>query len=310
MKIPGYVDLQVNGFIGIDFSSENLLEEDFVKASLALLSRGTAAFLPTVITSEESLYKRNLPLIARCMKRPEFKGKLLGIHVEGPFVSKEPGAVGAHNPAWTRLPDISFFNQMQEWADGQIKLITIAAELPGAAELTKHAVKNNVTVSLGHQLAKAADLARCADAGAKLLTHLGNGVPNMLARHPNPIWDGIAEDRLTAMIITDSHHLPASVIKTIIRAKGADRTIITSDASPLAGLAPGKYRASGNDVVIEESGLLHNPVKQCLVGSSATMQKCMKFLSSLQILSEKELQKVGFYNPLAVIGVKPEAIEI
>ncbi len=106
LDIPGFVDLQVNGFVGVDFSSPDLTEESFVRACRALLQRGTAAFLPAIITSPLEVYERNLPILARGIALPEFRGRLPGIHLEGPFISPQPGAVGAHNPAWTRPPDL------------------------------------------------------------------------------------------------------------------------------------------------------------------------------------------------------------
>ncbi|MEI6423903.1 MAG: N-acetylglucosamine-6-phosphate deacetylase, partial [Lentisphaerota bacterium] len=158
------------------------------------------------------------------------------------------------------------------------------------------------TVSLGHQLANSADFAKAAAAGAKAMTHLGNGLPNLLPRHPNTLWDGIAEDSLVAMIITDGHHLPPSVIKTIIRAKGVDNCVVVSDAAPIAGLKPGKYRNLGGEVVLDKSGRLYNPVLNCLSGSSFNMTKCMNYLKGLNLLSEKELIKIGYENPLKLIG--------
>jgi N-acetylglucosamine-6-phosphate deacetylase len=308
-KVPGFVDVQVNGFLGVSFSGGEITETDFIRVSKELLKRGTAAFLPTVITSSEEDYKRDLGIIAKAMKAPELQGRVLGIHAEGPFLSSKPGAVGAHNPDWVRRPDIEFFKKMQEWADGEIKILTIAAENEGAAELTKYAVSQGVTVSLGHHLAAYDDLRRCADAGATLLTHLGNGIPNEVNRHNNAIWSGMACDGLTAMIITDGHHLPPPVIKAIIRAKGIDNIIITSDASSIAGMPPGEYVALGNRAVIEENGLLHNPDKKCLVGSSATVMECANHLASLGFLSPEEVFKTAFTNPLKAIKVDPASIK-
>jgi N-acetylglucosamine-6-phosphate deacetylase len=112
LGIPGFVDLQVNGFVGVDFSSPDLTEESFVHACRALLGRGTAAFLPTIITSPLDVYAHNLPIIARGITLPEFQGRLPGIHLEGPFISPQPGAVGAHNPAWVRPPDLELLQQL------------------------------------------------------------------------------------------------------------------------------------------------------------------------------------------------------
>jgi N-acetylglucosamine-6-phosphate deacetylase len=309
IKVPGFIDVQVNGFLGVNFSEDSLSESEFIRVSKELLNRGTAAFLPTIITASEEDYKRNLPILVKAMKSTELGGRALGIHAEGPFLSNKPGAVGAHNPDWVKAPSIEFFKKMQEWADGQIKILTIAAENEGAAELTKYAVSQGVTVSLGHHLATYDDLRRCADAGATLLTHLGNGIPNEVNRHQNAIWSGMACDGLTAMIITDGHHLPPPVIKSIIRAKGIDNTIITSDASPIAGMPPGEYFTLNNRAVIEGNGLLHNPDKKCLVGSSATILQCVNYLASLGFLTPEEIVQVAFTNPLKAIGVDPASIK-
>lgn len=303
----GYVDLQVNGFLGVDFSDPALTEEDFARVCRALLAQGTAAFLPTMITSSLDTYARNLPLMASVMGRGEFAGRLPGVHLEGPFISRVPGAVGAHNPAYVRAPDVDVLAQLFDWAGGRVRLLTLAAELPGADELARFAVERGSAVSIGHSLFTTADLDRMADAGATALTHLGNGLPNVLPRHDNPLWAGLAHDAYTAMVIADGHHLPEPVLRVALRAKGADKLIVVSDASPVAGLPPGRYHFLDNDAILEPSGLFHNPAKQCLVGSSATMAQCMAHLASLDELSGDGLDQVGRTNPLTLIGVDAPA---
>ena len=157
------------------------------------------------------------------------------MHLEGPFISKNPGTRGAHKPNWIIPPDLAVFDRYMELAKGKIKMLTMAAELPGADRLCKHATNHGVIVSLGHQDATAEDLQRLVDAGARSLTHLGNGIPMEVPRHNNPVIAGMANDNLTAMIITDGHHLPVHLIKTIIRVKGVDRIVVVSDSSPIAG---------------------------------------------------------------------------
>jgi len=310
-NIPlGYVDLQVNGFLGVDFSSPDLTEADFIRACRALLAWGTVAFLPTMITSPLDVYARNLPLMARVMAREEFESRLLGFHIEGPFISREPGAVGAHNPAYVRESDVALLEKLLDWADGRVRLLTVAAEVPGADALARFAVERGITVSIGHSLFDTADLDRMAEAGATALTHLGNGLPNLLPRHDNPMWVGLAHDAYTAMVIADGHHLPVPVLKTMVRAKGADKLIVVSDAAPVAGLPPGRYRMLDNDAVLEPSGCFHNPDKQCLVGSSATMTQCMAHLAGLGEMSEEALMKVGRSNPLALIGANLSKLEV
>ena len=304
MKLTtGFIDLQVNGFLGVDFSDPGLTEDDFVRVCRALLAQGTAAFLPTVITSSLDTYARNLPLMASVMARDEFQGRLLGLHLEGPFISRVPGAVGAHNPAYVRDPDVGLLAQLLDWAEGRVRLFTLAGELPGADALARFAVERGVAVSVGHSLFTTADLDRLADAGATAITHLGNGLPNMLPRHDNPLWVGLAHDAYTVMVIADGHHLPEPVLRVAVRAKGADRLIVVSDASPVAGLPPGRYHFLDNDAILEPSGRFYNPEKQCLVGSSATMAQCMAHLAGLGELSDEALVKVGRTNPLRLIGL-------
>ncbi|MBI4978949.1 MAG: N-acetylglucosamine-6-phosphate deacetylase [Spirochaetes bacterium] len=308
MTLPGFVDLQVNGYLNIDFSSDSLTTASFMEACNALFEAGTAAFLPTIITSPAGLYERNLAIIADVMKRDAYRGRVLGVHLEGPFISKEPGAVGAHNPAYVIKPDTAMLSRWQTISGGAVKLITIAAEAEGSEAFTRFAVANGVAVSLGHQLATYADMKRLAAAGARASTHVGNGVPNMLPRHENPIWAAAACDGLSAMLITDGHHLPPQVITTIVRAKCILGTIITSDASPLAGMPPGEYQTLGNRAVLEPGGRLHNPDKQCLVGSSAVMLACANHLNTLSIVSPKDIVTMGLHNPLALIGMRTSDI--
>ncbi|MFA5292329.1 MAG: hypothetical protein WC496_04755 [Phycisphaerae bacterium] len=298
------IDLQVNGYMGVDFSSPDLNEADFTKACEKLVKHGVTAFLPTVITSSEKLYRKNLPIIARASERAEFKKHILGIHIEGPFISKLPGSVGAHNPKWTRKPDIDFLNKMQDWADGKIKILTMAAELPGAAKLCEYAGKKGINVFLGHQNAQLSDLEKMAKAGAKAITHFGNAVPNMIDRHNNILLYGLACDKLAATIITDGHHLPAHLIKTIIRVKGIENIAVISDASPIAGLPPKRYRTLGNEVILEENGYLHNPKKKCLVASSSTIVECVKYLDSLSFLTKQQIKKITYDNPLKLINAQ------
>ncbi|HLR32482.1 MAG TPA: amidohydrolase family protein, partial [Fodinibius sp.] len=309
MEIPGFIDLQVNGYAGVDFSNPELTEEKFVHACKELIRQGTVAFLPTIITSSTTTFKRNLRLMAGVIKHHDLQDAICGFHVEGPFISGEDGARGAHNADWVRKPDIAFLDKLYKWSDENIALMTIAADTEGAADLCRYATSElGIAISLGHQLASEEELEELASAGARSLTHLGNGIPGLLPRHHNPLWAGIACDDLSAMIISDGHHIPPSIIKTIIRTKGVSNTIVVSDASPIAGLPPGTYNTLGNDVILEESGRLYNPETGYLVGSSSKMLDCMNYLQSLNLLSHEELLDVGFYNPLKLVDVDASAI--
>ncbi|MFA7174042.1 MAG: N-acetylglucosamine-6-phosphate deacetylase [Kiritimatiellia bacterium] len=300
-EIPGFIDLQINGYQGVDFSDAGLSAESCAAACCGILQAGTAAFLPTIVTSSLSTYEHNLPIIAQAMKMPEFKGRVLGVHVEGPFISPEDGARGAHPLRHVKAPDIRTLEQLIQWSEGNIRLLTVAAELEGAEQLIAYAVSQGITVSLGHQMADEEAVRVATAAGAKCLTHLGNGIPSTLNRHQNPIWAALAEEDLTAMIITDGHHLPRSLIQLFLRINGSDRVVVTSDGTALTGMPPGSYHMFGADVTLDESGRLYNPLTGYLAGSGSNMLQCMNYLASLQLLTLEELVQVGYTNPLNLI---------
>lgn len=297
------VDLQVNGFRGVDFSSPELTVDQIIEAAERLAEAGTMAFLATMITSPMEVYRRNLPILASAANHPRLKGRLLGVHLEGPFLNSGEGARGAHNPDWMIAGDSKRLQELIDLAEGTVRLLTIAADIDGAETITRVAREHHIAVSLGHHLANAEQITRLRAAGATAITHLGNGLPRMIDRHANSLWPSLADDALTAMIITDGHHLPPDLIRVIVRAKTAARIVVTSDSSPLAGMAPGHYHSLGNDCILDPSGRLYNPATGYLVGSSATMKQCMDHLASLNILSADELDAVGYANPLKLIGM-------
>jgi N-acetylglucosamine-6-phosphate deacetylase len=295
--------------MGTDFSAPGLTAETVERITRDLLSRGTLAYCPTLITSDPENYRTNFREVVKAMKDPEIGRHILGIHLEGPFISPEPGAVGAHPRQHVLEPDVKTFDRFQEWAGGNIRILTVAPERPGCEELIRHATRQGVAVSIGHHMASDGDMERAVRAGAKLCTHVGNGIPNLIHRHENPLWWQLSCDELTGLFITDGHHLPADLIKTALRAKTVDRFIVTSDASPLAGMPPGKYTVFGSlPVAINQAGLIYSEESKSLAGSHSTIMQCMNHLASLDLLSENELWKVGFENPLRALGMKPSDV--
>jgi len=300
----GFIDMQNNGWMETDFSQPGLTLERMKEITRELVSKGTIAYCPTIITGDLDTYRTNMSIVARAMKDSEIGPHILGIHLEGPFISPEFGAIGAHPKEYVLDPDPAAFDRIQEWAEGNIKILTVAPERPGCEELIRHAAKQGVIVSIGHHLAKDADMEKAVNAGARLCTHVGNGIPNQIHRHDNPLWWQLAEDKITGMFITDGHHLPADLIKVALRSKTPDRFIVTSDASPLAGMPPGKYMIFGSlPVVISETGLIYSEKSQSLAGSHAVILECMNHLASLNLLSEEELWKVGFLNQIKLLGL-------
>jgi len=237
----GFVDIQVNGILGTDFGADGLTLEAARQAARELIRRGTVAFCPTVVTASEDTYRRVLPVLADLMDDPEVGGHVAGIHLEGPFISPVPGPRGAHQERFVRPPSIELFDRMMEWARGRVAILTVAPEVPGALELIRHVSSLGVVAAVGHHNADGDTLQAALDAGARLATHVGNGISAQIDRHNNPIWWQLACDDLFCSFITDGHHLPGPFIKTALRAKTPERAIIISDAVMLAGCPPGVY---------------------------------------------------------------------
>ena len=302
MKKPGFIDIQVNGYKGIDFSSPDLTIDNIRTAARELGMAGTTAFCPTLITGPVAAYENPLRVIAQAMRDPELKHRILGIHLEGPFISPLEGARGAHPLQHIIPPSVEIFKRLQNWADGNIKIITLAPEMEGATPLIRHAFENGTVVALGHHMAGRDELKEAVLNGARACTHLGNGLPDMINRHRNPLWWELACDELAGIFITDGHHLPPDFIKVALRAKTASRFIVVSDAVRIAGLPPGEYEMSGAKITLATNGRISFKNTPYLAGSSATMLECMNYLSSLELLDEEDLWRAGFDNPLRLLG--------
>lgn len=301
MKKPGFIDIQVNGYLGIDFSDINLTENDVLQAVDELAKRGTAAICPTIVTCAPEIYEHNLPIIARAAKQSDQK-RILGIHLEGPFISPEEGARGAHPPQFILPPSIEMFDRFMDLAEGMISILTLAPETEGAIDLIRHASSQGVVCSAGHHIADKDTMAAAVSAGASLYTHLGNGMPSMIKRHDNPLWWALACDDLSGSFITDGHHLPEDFLTVALRAKPRNRFIVISDSTSIAGLPPGTYDSLNAKVELSESGRISLAGTPYLAGSSANMLQCMNHLASFSGLCEDELWDVGFNNPLKLIG--------
>lgn len=294
-------DLQVNGYLGTGFSSPELTVESARTALRQYLANGAERCLPTVCTTSRGAYNRVLPLLAGVLEEPEFADRVPGLHLEGPFLNPAPGAVGAHPPGHVVPPDWDLLRRLNDLAWGKIRLVTIAADQPGAAELCRHCVAAGIVVALGHHLASYDDLCRLRDAGARALTHLGNGLPNQVHRHENPLLAGLACDGLLAMVIADGHHLPAYVVKLVLDCRALEDVIVVSDAAALAGLPPGSYRDGEREVVLEPNGRLWLPSRECLAGSSSTLADCARQLAAWGY-PEATIRALTHDNPARLIS--------
>ena len=195
--------------------------------------------------------------------------------MEGPYVSPDDGYRGAHPHADVAAPTLDDFRRRQDAAAGRIVLVTLAPERPGALRLIEHLVDAGIRVALGHTAATPPQIADAINAGATLATHLGNGCPQLLPRHPNVIWDLLSADALAASVIADGHHLPPATVKSLIRAKGARRTILVTDAIAAAASPPGRYSVAGVECDLDDDGRVSLPGTPYLAGSSLTMDRAI-----------------------------------
>ncbi len=267
---PGFVDMQVNGYMGIDFNSLATKASDIERVCYRLLEQGVTSFYPTVITnSYENLVKLTCEISSAISKKELVKKMIPGIHLEGPFLSMEDGPRGAHHLNHIKQPDWEFFKRLNESVNGLIKIVTLSPEWEHADEFIKSASNSGVLISIGHTNATSEQIQRAVKAGAKMSTHLGNGAHVKLPRHPNYLWDQLAEDDLAATVIADGFHLPPSVLKVIEKVKN-EKMLIISDSVALAGLPAGDYIASvGGEVTLTEEGRLHLKGEPRLLAGSA-----------------------------------------
>ena len=302
--IPGWIDLQVNGYKGVNFSDSNLSIEDIEFVSMELFKQGTLGYCPTIITSPLEIYKRNLPLISQASQSKK-GAQILGIHLEGPFINPEFGPRGIHPEKYIVPPSIELYECFRIWADNSISILTLDPERKGSLSLIKHIIKTSKTVvSIGHHMAGKEIIQKSVDAGVRAATHVGNGLADTIHRHNNPIWPILAEDRLTGFFITDGFHIPKEMIKVCLRAKGISKFIVTSDLVHFAGIKPGNYVINNIPVILEPNGFLHREGTSLPAGSVSTMMECMNFLASIAELNEKDLLKIGYENPLNLLGKK------
>jgi len=270
IELPGLFDLQVNGFGGVDFNAPDLTADRVVEALDRMRATGVTRCLPTLITSPFDEFAASARVLAR-VSDPA----IAGLHMEGPYLSAEDGARGAHRRAHVTAASVDDFERRQDAACGRIALVTLAPEVPGALPLVEHLAASGVRAAIGHTAATPAQIGDAIAAGATLATHLGNGCAQMLPRHPNVIWELLAADEVAASFIVDGHHVPPATVKAMLRAKGSGKAILVTDAIAAAGCAPGRYRIGGVECELGADGRVSLPGTPYLAGSSLTLDRAI-----------------------------------
>ncbi len=271
---PGFIDLQVNGCAGCDYSSEGFAAADPQRIVSLLAASGTARHVPTLITGPQRRLVKNLQTLAQALENtPDLSAAVVGIHIEGPYISGEDGPRGAHDAKYVRDPSLSEFEAWQEAAAGRIKIVTVAPEKKGALDFIANVSRRGVVVAIGHTAAAPEQIREAVAAGATMSTHLGNGSHSRLPRLQNYLWEQLADDRLYASIIADGYHLPASVLKVFTRSKGLDRLVLVSDIAVAGGRAPGRYAWGDIEVEVHADGHISLAGTEFLAGAGHMLDR-------------------------------------
>ena len=294
---PGWIDLQVNGFAGVDFNAPDAPHDEIARSIRVLFSTGVTRFYPTVITGPEEAMTGALRNLAAARESLPEGRAIEGFHVEGPHISPEDGPRGAHPRQWVRPPAVEEYRRWQEAARGGVRLVTVAPEVPGALPYIEALAAEGVVVSIGHTGASSAQIADAVRAGAVMSTHLGNGAHAVMRRHPNYIWDQLAEDRLAAGFIVDGIHLPASFVKAAIRAKGTERSILVTDAVMPAGCRPGRFRLGTIEVDLHPDDRVTLAGENRLAGSALRMDRAIANTVRFAGVSMAEAVAMATRNP-------------
>ncbi|QDU51892.1 N-acetylglucosamine-6-phosphate deacetylase [Gimesia panareensis] len=309
---PSMFDLQINGHGGIWFNKPDLTSDEVCQVLEKHYQYGITRLCPTLITSSYEAYVSGFSAIRQACEENEWVEQMVpGCHLEGPFISPIQGPRGAHPLDQVRAADWDEFCRLQELSGNRIRLITLAPEVDNAIPFIKKAVASGVVVSIGHTAAEPEQITEAVDAGARLSTHLGNGAHGTLRRHPNYIWEQLGEPRLMASIISDGHHLPASVVRTIIKTKGVENVIITCDASGLAGSPPGIYdEGSVKMEVLEDGPIVIAGQRQLLAGSGLETDTCVTTAMDMAGISLQEALDMAGLNPARLLGFEEIKLEV
>lgn len=296
---PGLFDIQINGYAGIWFCNPSLRVEDVVAVTEALVRKGIARYFPTLITASHEALKHGFETLkAACDQNELVRSSVAGYHLEGPFISAEDGPRGAHPLQHVRPADFEEFSQLQEASGNRIRLVTLAAETGNAVEFIQKCRAAGVVVAIGHTGASPDQIRAAVDAGAQLSTHFGNGAHGMLPRHPNYLWEQLADDRLSASVIADGWHVPPSVLKCVCKCKPAGKVILTCDVSGFAGCRPGTYQEGDVAVeVLDDGRIVVAGQRQFLAGSGATTGECIAGMINAVNVSLEEAVTMATTNP-------------
>jgi N-acetylglucosamine-6-phosphate deacetylase len=269
---PGFLDLQVNGGFGLDFTTD---PSTIWPVAAGLPQFGVTGFLPTVITSPLETIKKAQQILTAGPPAGWKGARPIGLHLEGPFLN--PGKKGAHNPAYLRHPSPA---DVVDWApEIHVRLVTLAPELPWAGDLIAELARRGVIVSTGHSLATYDEAAAGFEAGARYTTHLFNAMPALHHREPGLVAAALADPRVTIGLIADGLHVHPALVSLIRQIAGADRLNLVTDAMAAMGMEPGEYYLGDYQVTVGENSarLADGTLAGCVLSLDAILRAYVSF---------------------------------
>lgn len=298
-------DFQVNGFGGVDFQSESLQLEEMKRAVEALHRHRTTAIFFTLITDSVEALRRKLERIEALRAQDEaIAATVRGYHLEGPWISTEPGYHGAHPKEHACKATLQDYRRLRDAAGGNLKLITLAPEVEGCLSVIEAATADGIRIGLGHTNASEQAIDEAIAAGATLATHVGNAVPLHLHRHDNIIQRLLARDELIACLIPDGIHLPPFVLRNFFRAKSSCNVFFTTDCMAAAGAPPGTYTVGPHEIEVGADGIVHLPGDSRFAGSSLTLDQGVENIVEWLALDREDAVELCSAAPAKHFGIE------
>ncbi|MGA2635177.1 MAG: N-acetylglucosamine-6-phosphate deacetylase [Terracidiphilus sp.] len=299
---PSFFDVHIHGGAGHDAMEATPEALNAISSFLAL--HGTGNFLATTVTAPMDATLRSLSGLAKLLAAPpaEKQARPLGIHLEGPFLSHKKR--GVHPTADLLAPDIAVFDRLFEAAEGWVRLMTLAPELPGAPELAAHATARGVRITMGHSFATAAETRALIAAGAVSATHTFNAMRPLDHREPGILGTVLTNDAVFADLICDGVHTAEETVKLWWRAKGPERAILITDAMSAAGMPDGEYQLGEMAVQVTNGYATANGV---LAGSVLTLDRALENFVRFTGATVQQGLRLLTTNPAAMTGLGRQA---
>jgi N-acetylglucosamine-6-phosphate deacetylase len=296
---PGFVDIHLHGFGGrMTFGSQ----EDLLTIASSLAKYGTTSFLPTIDgVGNLSTLLEKLAQIREVMGKEKNAAQILGIHLEGPFLSAQEPAVGAQRADWLRAPSLVELEQMHQSAGGALRYMTIAPELEGAMKVIKKLNSFGIVASAGHSMASYEEIAKAIDLGLRSICHMFNGMPPLHHRRAGLVGAALLRSELNAELIGDGQHVGKEAMQILLQCKGVDGITLVTDNSQLTGLPSGRYKDVNGSLRIKTEFRCTNEEGR-LAGSVMPLNTMVKTVMDLTGCSLAQVVQMASLNPARLLG--------